>query len=243
MNEQKKFGLIGKDISYSFSNKYFTDKFNKLQLKHHSYSIFDLEDIHKVNDLFDDPLLTGLNVTIPYKEQIIPFLDELSDEAKEIGAVNTVLIRNNKKIGYNTDVAGFESTLLLHLKDYHESAIILGNGGAAKAIKYILKKHHIPFVVVARNLDLNFTNLSAEMVAQHQIIIQSTPVGTFPNEEDCLDFPFEALTNKHLIIDLIYNPNYTQFIKNAAKFEAKTVNGYYMLEQQAEKSWEIWNSL
>ncbi|MBE2273087.1 MAG: shikimate dehydrogenase [Flavobacteriales bacterium] len=191
--------------------------------------------------MFKTPHLIGLNVTIPYKEKVIPYLDELSDEAEKMGAVNCIVINDNIKKGFNTDAVGFEKTLLLHKKDGHTSALILGDGGAAKAVKYVLNKHGIPFKTVARNSELNFENLTKEIVAENPLIIQCTPVGTFPNVEDCLDFPFEGISEKHLIIDLIYNPNYTKFIKNAAEKGAKTVNGFYMLEQQAEKNWEIWN--
>ncbi|WP_375181434.1 shikimate dehydrogenase family protein [Chryseobacterium sp.] len=241
MDSIKKLGLIGKNISYSFSKKYFEDKFQKLMLKGYSYSIFDLNEIDEVKNLFSAPDLAGFNVTIPYKEKIIDYLDELSDEAKNIGAVNCVLIENGKKTGYNTDAFGFEKTLLLHKKPHHDSAIILGNGGAAKAVKYVLDKHGIPSVTVSRSTEINYDNLDAATVENHKLIIQCTPVGTFPNVEDCLNFPFEGLSKDHLIIDLIYNPNYTRFIINAAEKGAKTVNGYYMLEQQAEKAWEIWN--
>ncbi len=210
-------------------------------LKGYSYTIFDLTEIHEVNELFSVPDLIGFNVTIPYKEKIIDYLDDLSDEAKKIGAVNCVLIENGRKTGYNTDAFGFEKTLLLHKKPHQESAIILGNGGAAKAVKYILDKNNIPSVTVSRNTEINYRNLQRKTVQDHKIIIQCTPVGTFPNVEECLDFPFEGITKDHLIIDLIYNPNYTQFIIKASEKGAKTVNGYYMLEQQAEKAWEIWN--
>ena len=210
-------------------------------LKGYSYSIFDLNEIDEVKNLFSAPDLAGFNVTIPYKEKIIDYLDELSDEAKNIGAVNCVLIENGKKTGYNTDAFGFEKTLLLHKKPHHDSAIILGNGGAAKAVKYVLDKHGIPSVTVSRSTEINYDNLDAATVENYKLIIQCTPVGTFPNVEDCLNFPFEGLSKDHLIIDLIYNPNYTRFIINAAEKGAKTVNGYYMLEQQAEKAWEIWN--
>ncbi len=210
-------------------------------LKNFSYDIFDLKEISDVEKLFSDTELLGFNVTIPYKEKIIDYLDELSDEAEKIGAVNCVLIQNGKKTGYNTDAFGFEKTLLLHRKKHHHSALILGSGGAAKAVKYVLDKHEILSKTVARSSEINFENLDAETVQNHHIIIQCTPVGTFPNVEDCLKFPFDALSKEHLIIDLIYNPNYTQFIINASEKGAKTVNGYYMLEQQAEKAWEIWN--
>ena len=131
--------------------------------------------------------------------------------------------------------------MLLHRKASHDSAIILGNGGAAKAVQYVLEQHQIPYITVSRTTELNYENLSSEIVAKHPLIIQCTPVGTFPNVDDCLKFPFEGITENHLIIDLIYNPNYTSFIKKAAEKGAKTANGFYMLEQQAEKNWEIWN--
>lgn len=241
MDSNKKLGLIGRNISYSFSKKFFEDKFQKLMLKGYSYSIFDLKEIDEVEGLFSTPDLLGFNVTIPYKEKIIDYLDELSDEAEKIGAVNCVLIQDGKKIGYNTDAVGFEKTLLLHKKTHQDSALILGNGGAAKAVKYALDKHGISSKIISRNSEINFENLDKETVQNHKIIVQCTPVGTFPNVEDCLDFPFEGLSKDHLIIDLIYNPNYTQFIIKASEKGAKTVNGYYMLEQQAEKAWEIWN--
>jgi len=241
MDSNKKLGLIGRNISYSFSKKYFEDKFQKLMLKGFSYSIFDLNEINEVEALFSTPYLLGFNVTIPYKEKIIDYLDELSDEAEKIGAVNCVLIQDGKKIGYNTDAVGFEKTLLLHKKAHQDSALILGNGGAAKAVKYALDKHGISSKIISRNSEINFDNLDKETVQNHKIIVQCTPVGTFPNVEDCLNFPFEGLSKEHLIIDLIYNPNYTQFIIKASEKGAKTVNGYYMLEQQAEKAWEIWN--
>ncbi|VEE10485.1 Shikimate dehydrogenase [Chryseobacterium gleum] len=210
-------------------------------LKNFSYDIFDLNEINEVENLFASPELLGFNVTIPYKEKIIDFLDELSDEAEKIGAVNCVLIHDGKKTGYNTDAFGFEKTLLLHKKPSQDKALILGNGGAAKAVKYALDKHNIPSITISRSTEINFENLDKETVSEHKIIVQCTPVGTFPNVKDCLNFPFDGLSSDHLVIDLIYNPNYTQFILNASEKGAKTVNGYYMLEQQAEKAWEIWN--
>ncbi|MBW8524248.1 shikimate dehydrogenase [Chryseobacterium chendengshani] len=241
MDSKKKLGLIGRNISYSFSKKFFEEKFKKLQLGHFTYDIFDLQEIDEVNNLFSDPELLGFNVTIPYKERISDYLDELSDEAKEIGAVNCVLIENGKKIGYNTDAFGFEKTLKIHRKPHQNSALILGNGGAAKAIKYVLNKNGISTETVSRNSELNFENLDKETVEKNKIVVQCTPVGTFPKTDECLDFPFEGLSKDHLVIDLIYNPNYSQFIIKSSQKGAKTVNGYYMLEQQAEKAWEIWN--
>ena len=210
-------------------------------LKNHFYNVYDLQDLSEVENIFKKENLLGLNVTVPFKEKILPYLDELSEEAEKTGAVNCILIKDNIKKGFNTDVFGFEKTLLLHRKSFHDSALVLGNGGAAKAVQYVLKKNEIPFHTVSRKGELNFENLTAETVSQNRLIIQCTPVGTFPNVDDCLDFPFNGISENHLVIDLIYNPNYTTFIKKAAEKGAKTVNGFYMLEQQAEKNWEIWN--
>ena len=242
METSAKFGLIGKKISYSFSKKYFEQKFQKLLLNDHSYNIIDLENLDNIKNIFETEHLKGLNVTIPYKEKIIPFIDELSDEAKEIGAINCISIENGKTKGYNTDAFGFEKTLLLHKKEHQKTAIILGNGGAAKAVQYVLKKNQIPYITVSRTTEINYENLSENLVKENLIIIQCTPVGTFPNIEDSVPFPFDGITENHLIIDLIYNPEYTKFIRNCAEKGAKTANGLYMLEQQAEKAWEIWNS-
>lgn len=241
MEDAQKFGLLGKDISYSFSKQYFEKKFQKLFLKNHHYSFFDVQNLDKIFDIFNQNQLKGFNVTIPYKEAIIPFLDELSDEAQSIGAVNCVKLCNNKKVGYNTDAFGFEKSLLIHKKTHHTKALILGDGGAAKAVKYVLDKHNIMHQTISRKSNQNFDNLTPEMVAEHLLIVQCTPVGTFPNVTSCVNFPFNALSNKHYIIDLIYNPTETQFIKNAREHGAMTINGYYMLEQQAEKAWEIWS--
>lgn len=241
MDSSNKLGLIGKNISYSFSKKYFEDKFKKKKLNDFSYEIFDLQEINEVENVFSKPNLLGFNVTIPFKEKIIDYLDELSDEAQKIGAVNCVLIENGNKTGYNTDAFGFEKTLKAHKKPHHESALVLGNGGAAKAVQYVLHKNQIPHKTISRKSDLNFDNLDQKTVSENKLIIQCTPVGTFPNTEDCLNFPFEALSDQHLVIDLIYNPDYSKFILNSSQNGAKTVNGYYMLEQQAEKAWEIWS--
>ncbi|WP_226065211.1 shikimate dehydrogenase family protein [Kaistella polysaccharea] len=241
MNERIKLGIIGKNISYSFSKKYFEQKFEQLKLQNLSYSVFDLDTISEVEEIFEIKNLRGFNVTIPFKEKILTYLDSLSPEASKIGAVNTVLIQDGKKTGYNTDAFGFESTLLQHKSIDHQSALILGDGGAAKAVKYVLEKYQIPFQTVSRKGKITFENLTSAMVRSNLLIIQCTPVGTFPNISDCLNFPFEGLTSEHLVFDLIYNPTQTQFLKKAAEQNAITVNGAHMLEEQAEKSWEIWN--
>lgn len=241
MEKTKRFGLIGKNISYSFSQKFFEKKFDILRLKNHHYDLIDIDNIYQVEEIFKIPNLVGLNVTIPYKELIIQYLDKLSQEAQEIGAVNCIAIKNGKKIGYNTDVFGFEKTLLIKDNILENKALILGNGGASKAVQYVLKKYHIPFQIVSRKGELTFENITQDIVNEHKIIIQCTPVGTFPNVKDCLIFPFDGIGKEHFIIDLIYNPAKTQFLKNASEKGAKIINGQLMLEEQAEKAWEIWN--
>ena len=240
METQTKLGLIGKGISYSFSQKFFEAKFKKLMLHDFSYQLIDLKNETECQDFLQDSSFLGLNVTIPYKEKIIPFLDELSEEAQEIGAVNTILFKDGKRIGYNTDVIGFEKSLLLFKKPHHQSAIILGNGGAAKAVSFVLKKNKIPYTLVSRTEGISFENLTTTKVSENKLIIQCTPVGTFPNVEDCLSFPFEGVSEAHLVMDLIYNPTLTLFLQKAQNKGAQTINGLYMLEQQAEAAWEIW---
>jgi len=240
--EKQAFGLLGKNISYSFSKKYFEEKFRKLFLKNHSYDFFDIADIEGLKTIVEHQNLAGMNVTIPYKQAVIPFLDELSDEARKIGAVNCISFQNGKMTGHNTDAFGFEKTLLINKKDYHKKALILGDGGAAKAVRYILEKHNIQHQTVARKLEINFENLSEDLVRESLLIIQTTPVGTFPNVDESLPFPFDAITNQHYVIDLVYNPAETAFLRKSAEKGAITLNGFYMLEQQAEKAWQIWKS-
>ena len=240
--EKKEFGLLGKNISYSFSKKYFEEKFKKLFLQNHSYNFFDISEIESINSVFENQNLAGINVTIPYKQAVIPFLDELSDEASKIGAVNCISFQNGKKIGYNTDAFGFEKTLLINKKEHHKKALILGDGGAAKAVRYILDKHNIEHQTVSRKSEINFENLSEDLVRDSLLIIQTTPVGTFPNVDDSVAFPFNSITDKHYVIDLIYNPSETAFLRKSAEKGATTLNGFYMLEQQAEKAWAIWKS-
>ena len=240
--EKKEFGLLGKNISYSFSKKYFEEKFKKLFLQNHSYNFFDISEIESINSVFENQNLAGINVTIPYKQAVIPFLDELSDEASKIGAVNCISFQNGKKIGYNTDAFGFEKTLLINKKEHHKKALILGDGGAAKAVRFILDKHNIEHQTVSRKSEINFENLSDDLVRDSLLIIQTTPVGTFPNVDDSVAFPFNAITDKHYVIDLIYNPSETAFLRKSAEKGATTLNGFYMLEQQAEKAWAIWKS-
>lgn len=242
MEHHNLYGLLGRHIAYSFSKRYFTKKFDQLGLSDHTYEIFDTENLEGLEFLIKNPDLQGFNVTIPYKEQIIPFLDALSSEAREIGAVNTVKVCNGKTTGYNTDAFGFEDTLRLHRHPHHDRAIVLGDGGAAKAVKYVLGKLKIPFITVSRRGDITFESLDQQTVADRHLIIQCTPVGTSPDTGALLPFPFSGISENHLVVDLIYNPEQTAFMKKAAEKGAATVNGYHMLTQQAEKAWEIWQS-
>lgn len=242
MENSVKFGLIGHNVPYSFSKKYFDQKFQKLLLNNCSYEVFDMETLDGFQKVLQDPKIKGLNVTIPYKEKIMPLLDEISEEAQAVGAINCILVQNGKTKGFNTDAFGFERTLQLHQKEHHNKALVVGNGGAAKAVQYVLQKHNIPYITVSRSTEINYGNITPEQVTEHPLIIQCTPVGTFPNVEDCVPLPFEGITPDHLVIDLVYNPEYSVFIRKASERGAKTVNGLYMLEQQAEKAWEIWTS-
>lgn len=236
----KKFGLIGKNIAYSFSESYFKDKFQKENIFNSTYQLFDLESISEVEELLELKNMKGFNVTIPYKEEIISYLDELSPEAQKIGAVNCVKIQKNKKIGFNTDVFGFENSLKPLLEKNHQKALILGDGGAAKAVKFALTKLDIEFKSVTRKGKLKFSDLNQEIISNHQLIINCTPVGTFPNLEVSPDIPYEFITDRHLLYDLIYNPEKTKFLQLGESKGAKIKNGQEMLILQAEKSWEIW---
>lgn len=248
MNKRNKFGLVGKDISYSFSKKYFTEKFEKLNLKNYSYVNFDIPEIEEFPFLLyhREEEFRGLNVTIPYKQSIIKYLDDLSEEAKEIGAVNTIKITsNNELIGYNTDIYGFTNSIKPLLNIESKKALILGTGGASNAVAFSLKKMGIDFKFVSRKKNENvllYNELNEEILHNHQIIINCTPVGTFPNINEKPQIPYSSITKNHIAFDLIYNPEETAFLKAAKKQGAKIKNGLEMLQLQAEKSWEIWNS-
>lgn len=241
-----KFGLVGRDISYSFSRSYFADKFKTENLPH-TYVNFDLQSIDELPTIIKNTSnLKGLNVTIPYKEQVIPLLDKLNKTAKKIGAVNTIKITKNKKLkGYNTDYYGFKNSLQPHLKSHHKKALILGTGGASKAIAYALKKLKIEYDFVSRSqkegVTFLYSNLTDQIILDYTIIINCTPIGTFPNVDICPDIPYKSITEHHILYDLIYNPEQTKFLKHGFLKGALTINGSEMLKLQAEKSWEIWN--
>ena len=242
----KTFGLIGKGIDYSFSRSFFKKKF-KAEKLNYEYKNFDINTIDDFPSILKiDEKISGLNVTIPYKETIIPFLDEIDFEAQKIGAVNTIKIRNNKLVGYNTDHYGFIKTLIPYLNNNHNSALILGTGGASKAVNYGLNKLKIKSQFVSRNpkLDkhISYNCLTKDIISKNTIIINCTPIGTYPNIEESPNIPYKYVTQKHILFDLIYNPLKTKFLKKGLQAKAQTINGLKMLELQAEKSWEIWNN-
>lgn len=240
------FGLIGKNISYSFSKSHFTEKFEKEDINY-TYENFDIDEISQFPSIIKNhPELLGLNVTIPYKESIIPFLDELNEVAQDIGAVNTIKIESSGKLkGYNTDCYGFEKSIQPLLKPHHKSALILGTGGASKAVAHALRNLHIHFDFVSRqpNAEAKYTyiELDETIIKSAQIIINCTPIGTYPNVNECPDIPYDALTNEHLLYDLIYNPIQTKFLICGEIKGAAITNGLTMLELQAQKSWDLWS--
>ena len=242
----KQFGLIGYPLSHSFSKGYFTEKFLKENITDSKYDIFPLEKIGDFLELSNATKnLVGLNVTIPYKQAIIPFLDELDETSANIGAVNTIKFIDGKKIGFNTDAYGFETSLKPLLKPHHTSALILGTGGASKAVEYVLKKLGIQFQYVSRNKSENaisYDELDSLVINHSTLIINCSPIGMYPNINDAPNIPYQFITSKHLLYDLVYNPEETQFLKEGKLLDAQTKNGLEMLHLQAERSWQIWNS-
>ena len=244
MRNKKQFGLIGKNIEYSFSRKFFSEKFSSdNKYSNYDYTNYDIESIHDLNSVFNSKNLCGLNVTIPYKEKIISFLDKISDEAKQIGAVNTICFENGSKVGYNTDIFGFTESLKMNKIDNIDSALILGTGGAAKTIIYFCNKNNIPFNVVSRqesNLNLSYNELNEDIFKKRVLIVNCTPLGTYPDIKKCPKLPYELINKENILFDLVYNPSETLFMKKGKEIGCKTLNGYQMLRLQAEKSWKIW---
>ncbi len=242
--KKNRFGLIGKDISYSFSQNYFSQKFSEKNLNHHSYENFDLNDIGEIKDLLKENQLMGLNVTIPYKEAVIPFLKGLDHQAKTIGAVNTIKFTKKGLIGFNTDAYGFEKSLTPLIKSHHKKALILGTGGASKAIAYVFDKMGIDFSYVSRTPSKNqflYEQLNEATLNEYHIIVNCSPVGTFPKVQEKPQIPYKHLSKKHLLFDLIYNPHKTSFLQEGESQGAMIQNGLQMLQHQAEKAWQIWN--
>lgn len=241
----KLFGLIGHPLGHSFSKAYFTEKFKKEHIDAF-YENYDLESIdHLPQWIEQHSNLKGFNVTIPYKERILSYLDSIDSEAAAVGAVNTVKVMPDESLkGFNTDIIGIETTLkpLWHLTK--QKALILGTGGASKAVQYVLKTQKISYHLVSRNSekgDFIYETLTPEIINEHALIINTTPVGTFPNVEETPLIPYEAITPEHILFDLIYNPEETCFLRNGKHHGAQTINGLPMLHTQAEASWDIWN--
>ncbi|MEA4981896.1 MAG: shikimate dehydrogenase [Paludibacter sp.] len=241
------FGLIGYPLGHSFSKIYFTEKFDKENIPA-QYDLYPLENISQFSNLILSVELTGLNVTIPYKEQIIPFLDELDETAAEIGAVNVIKFhRQEGKFlmkGYNTDAIGFENAIRPFLKSHHTHALILGTGGASKAVDYTLRKLGISTTFVSRKSSpgiLSYHDLNQQHMTDNQLIVNCTPLGMSPNTAYCPDIPYELLSPEHLLYDVIYKPDETLFMKKGKERGAVTVNGLEMLYGQAAAAWEIWN--
>lgn len=240
----KNYGVIGFPLTHSFSPDYFKNKFQRENIEA-NYAAIQIENLNQLRKLVSEKKLAGFNVTIPYKEKIISLLDSLSDEAEEIGAVNCVKIESGKLIGYNTDAYGFEIALKEVMKLKHENALVLGIGGAARAVKYVLKNLGINFKSVVRDKtkgDLLWNEVTEKIISEHTLLINCTPLGMLPNEKSFPPIPYSAINDMHLLFDLVYNPAETLFLKKGKEQGASISNGLHMLELQAEKSWEIWNS-
>lgn len=245
----RKFGLIGFPLKHSFSKKYFTQKFQDEGLADCQYEQFEIDKIDQVTAVLENnPELVGLNVTIPYKEQVIPYLDELEAGCKSIGAVNTIKVTGSKLVGYNTDYIGFKQSLSTWLPDRPVKSLVLGTGGASRAVKQALADLGIPFLMVSRSPSKEEERVSYEELAQtseildtHHLIINTTPLGTFPKVDEMPPIPSAFLSEKHLVYDLVYNPEETRLMKAVLQTGGMVKNGLEMLHLQAEASWEIWN--
>lgn len=243
------YGLIGYPLTHSFSKKYFGEKFNRKQLEDFYYELFPLEQVEDMLSLFKKyPNLKGLNVTIPYKQSVIPLLDQVSEEAAMVGAVNTIKKTDGKLVGYNTDVYGFENALLGMVPEgaeLPERALVLGTGGAAKAILYVLKKLKISSQLVSRSAgekQITYGEISSQHILDYPLIINTTPLGTFPKTKEAPAIPYSKLTSQNYLFDLVYNPAETLFLQEGKKRGSKTRNGLEMLYLQAERAWEIWRN-
>ncbi len=242
----KRFGLIGKKLGHSFSAKYFAEKFEREGLRDCDYSLYELPEIECVKEFMLTPDLVGFNVTIPYKQQIIPYLDALDAQAREVGAVNCVKIeRDGRRVGYNTDVDGIRLSLDKLLGgEKVGSALVLGTGGAAQAVQYVLRERGVNYKVVSRDADkadLIYDDLDQEVMSAHRLIINASPVGMYPACDNAPNIPYAMLSGSHFLFDLVYNPLTTRFMELGAEQGAATLSGIDMLYAQAESAWEIWS--
>jgi len=244
----KLFGLIGFPLGHSFSKQYFTEKFEREEVKDCSFEAFPIPTIEAFPSLIqNNPSLKGLSVTIPYKEKVLQFVDKLSDEVKSIGAANSIKISNGKLTAYNTDIVGFEKSFTKLLQPHHTKALVLGTGGASKAVQYVLRKIGIEYLIVTRSNEkkekhIAYTAIDEAIMNECRIIINCSPVGMYPNEDVAPAIPYHFISAKHYCYDLVYKPAETLFLKEAKSRGAATQNGYEMLLIQAEESWRIWNN-
>ena len=241
----RRFGLIGKKLKHSFSKNYFTKKFENENISDCSYELFELSTIEEFPELIKKtPGLQGLNITIPYKEDVIKFLTKKTKVVDEIQACNCIKILEDQLIGYNTDVIGFKESLQPKLKSHHNKALVLGSGGASKAVQYSLKELGIAYYVVSRRKKFNqlgYEDVGKDVIDSYTLIINTTPLGMFPNVNDDPPIPYEYITSKHFLFDLVYNPGKSKFLKQGEEYGAQIANGHEMLVLQAEESWKIWN--
>ena len=243
----KLFGLIGFPLSHSFSEKFFSEKFEREDIEDCKYELYPLENIEDIRLLFEvNKDLKGLNVTIPYKESVIEYLDDLDDIAQKIGAINCIKIDEIQRVGYNTDYAGFRDSLKPLLKKHHTQALVLGTGGASKAVVYALQELGISTTLVSRKTgaaQLTYADINKEIIDNHTIIINCSPVGMYPDINQCPDIPYQFINSAHILYDLVYNPGKTMYLQHGEKQGATIKNGLEMLELQAEYAWEIWNQV
>ncbi len=238
------YGLIGYPLSHSFSKVFFTEKFHREGLLDKQYELYPIESIGAIKQLIaTHPSLKGLNVTIPYKQSVLPFLDDVSMLPAGLAACNCIKIENGKTIGYNTDVIGFEKSILPRLHTSHQKALVLGTGGAAAAVQYVFSKNNIESILVSRQptLGLTYAALTETIVKEYTIIVNTTPLGMYPNTDHYPDIPYQFINSQHHLFDLVYNPTKTVFLQKGEVQGASIQNGLEMLEIQAEESWKIWN--
>lgn len=244
----KLFGLIGFPLIHSFSKQYFDEKFEREKIIDCQFQNFSLSYISELKNLIENnPNLKGLAVTIPYKKKVMHYLDNASENAMKMVACNCIKIENGKLYGFNTDVIGFEKSLKKELSSHHQKALILGTGGAASAVEFVLSKLHIPSLFVSRNVigknkTISYADINKAVLNEYSLIVNTTPVGTFPNVNECPNIPYHLLSNKNHLFDAIYNPDKTLFLKKGEQQGCIVQNGYEMLTIQAEANWEIWNS-
>ncbi|MDO6432147.1 shikimate dehydrogenase [Flavitalea sp. BT771] len=239
------FGLIGFPLSHSFSQKYFTEKFRQLGITDCRYDLYPIEDIAELRTVLRNPGLCGLNVTIPYKQAVLPFLHEKDAVVAAIDACNCIRIVDGVLRGYNTDTVGFEASLVRKLQPHHDRALILGTGGASKAVEYVLRKLGIDYLYVSRNVGygvLRYEEVTADILRRHKLVINTTPLGMYPKVDECPSLPYEVIGPEHFLFDLVYNPARTLFLRRGEERGALVENGYDMLIGQAEESWRIWTA-